>query len=204
MPRNIDGVAIDPTELNRSDGFSPGTMIVTRVPGIDLERTGAPPLGDLARSLDARSPMVIIDADTGERHPFWVELDPGATTDEDRALMLRPAVSFEEGHRYVVALRDLRDGAGATIPANPVFAAYRDAIPTDVPHVEARRPPWSRSSRPSPTPGSSATTSTSPGTSPSPASATCPSASCTSGTTRSVTSALQRRRSPSPASSADA
>jgi hypothetical protein len=140
MPRNIDGVAIDPTELNRSDGFSPGTMIVTRVPGIDLERTGAPPLGDLARSLDARSPMVIIDADTGERHPFWVELDPGATTDEDRALMLRPAVSFEEGHRYVVALRDLRDGAGATIPANPVFAAYRDAIPTDVPHVEARRP----------------------------------------------------------------
>ena len=140
MPRNRDGVAIDPTDFNRSDGFSPGTMIVTRVPGIDLARTGAPPLGDLARSLEADSPMVIVDADTGERHPFWAELDPGAATDEDRALMLRPGVSFEEGHRYVVALRRLRDGAGATIPANPVFATYRDAVPTDVAHVEARRP----------------------------------------------------------------
>lgn len=139
MPRNRKGVAIDPTELNRSDGFSPGTMIVTRVPGIDLARTGAPPLGDLARSLDVDSPMVIVDADTGERHPFWAELDPGAATEEDRALMLRPAVNFEEGHRYVVALRRLQDGAGATIPANPVFATYRDAVPTDVPHVEARR-----------------------------------------------------------------
>ena len=124
MPRNREGVAIDPLELNRSDGFSPGTMIVTRVPGIDLARTGAPPLGDLARSLEADSPMVIVDADT----------------DEDRALMLRPGVNFEEGHRYVVALRRLRDDAGATIPANPVFATYRDAVPTDVAHVEARRP----------------------------------------------------------------
>ncbi len=140
MPRNRDGVPIDPTELNRSDGFSPGTMIVTRVPGIDLVRTGAPPLGDLAQSLEADSPMVIVDAGTGERHPFWAELDVSAATEEDRALMLRPGVNFEEGHRYVVAMRRLQDGAGATIPANPVFATYRDAVPTDVPHVEARRP----------------------------------------------------------------
>jgi hypothetical protein len=140
MPRNVDGVAIDPTELNRSDGFSPGTMIVTRVPGIDLATTGAPPLGDLAQSLAPDAPLVVVDADTGERHPFWAELDDDATTDEDRALMLRPAVNFEEGHRYVVAMRRLKDAAGDTIPANPVFATYRDAIPTDVAHVEARRP----------------------------------------------------------------
>ena len=140
MPRNVQGVPIDPTELNRSDGFSPGTMIVTRVPGIDLARTGAPPIGDLSQSLAEASPMVIVDAETGERHPFWAELDAGAATDEDRALMLRPAVNFEEGRRYVVALRRLQDGSGATIPANPVFATYRDGVPTDVPHVEARRP----------------------------------------------------------------
>src|SRR4051795_11484630 len=33
-PRNADGVAIDPTDLNRMDGFSPGSVILTKVPGL--------------------------------------------------------------------------------------------------------------------------------------------------------------------------
>src|SRR6187200_1550822 len=35
MPRNKDGVPIDPTDMNRADGFSPGSMIVIKVPGLD-------------------------------------------------------------------------------------------------------------------------------------------------------------------------
>jgi hypothetical protein len=35
MPRNVGGVPIDPTEYNRNDGFSPGNLIVTKVPGLD-------------------------------------------------------------------------------------------------------------------------------------------------------------------------
>src|SRR4051794_18087723 len=36
MPRNVAGKPIDPTDWNRADGFSPGSEIVTYVPGLDL------------------------------------------------------------------------------------------------------------------------------------------------------------------------
>src|SRR5215210_3111704 len=35
MPRNSSGTAIDPLPLNALDGFSPGSVILTRVPGLD-------------------------------------------------------------------------------------------------------------------------------------------------------------------------
>src|SRR4051812_5701213 len=45
MPRNKDGVPIDPATLNVFDGFSPGSVILTKVPGLDtpaaLARTKA-------------------------------------------------------------------------------------------------------------------------------------------------------------------
>jgi hypothetical protein len=140
MPTNDAGTTIDPSEFNRNDGFSPGTPVLARVPGVDLDETGAPPITDLSRSLEPDSPMVVINADTGERHLLWAELDPDAPSDDQRALYLRAGVNYDEGQRYIVALRRLKDAGGATIEANPVFATYRDAVPTDIPHVEARRP----------------------------------------------------------------
>src|SRR4051812_36820524 len=53
MPRNVAGAPMRPTDLNRSDGFSPGQMIVAHVPGLDPARTGVVPIGDMARSFDA-------------------------------------------------------------------------------------------------------------------------------------------------------
>src|SRR4051794_14745181 len=41
MPRNIAGKPIDPTDWNRSDGFSPGSEIVVKVPGMDNARAFA-------------------------------------------------------------------------------------------------------------------------------------------------------------------
>ncbi len=37
-------------------------------------------------------------------------------------------MNLAEGHRYIVALRNLRDGAGERIPAPPAFAEHRDGI----------------------------------------------------------------------------
>src|SRR5690349_7245909 len=42
MPANVDGVTMDPTEWNRNDGFSPGTALLTVVPGLDAEGSGLP------------------------------------------------------------------------------------------------------------------------------------------------------------------
>ena len=41
MPRNKDGVPIDPTDMNRADGFSPGSALLTKVPGLDTPAAAA-------------------------------------------------------------------------------------------------------------------------------------------------------------------
>ena len=35
-------------------------------------------------------------------------------------------MNFEEGTRYIVALRNLKDAAGNTLPASAAFKLYRD------------------------------------------------------------------------------
>src|SRR3712207_4723149 len=104
MPANALGTHINPWEWNRNDGFSPGSVLLTHVPGIDLARTGAAPQTDIARSLDADAPIVLVNTRTGARHPYWAELDSNATGAR-QALIIRPARSFDESTRYVVGLR---------------------------------------------------------------------------------------------------
>ena len=146
-----EGKPMDATEWNRNDGFSPGQAVLTYVPGINLHKTwetdtrpysdaGPNQQGyfdhrdhiadiDLYRREDA--PMVIINTKTGERHPFWSELDthPGAT-DARRALLLRPARNYDEGTRYIVALRNLKDSSSNKIEPGAAFKAFRDGTAT--------------------------------------------------------------------------
>ena len=153
-PRNVAGKPMDPTEWNRNDGFSPGSMVLTHVPGLDLTTTfGLDPepetgvgtdndpfavrdaLPDAVieapeLSMTPDAPIVLLDADTGERHPYWAELDEHPVTIEegrDRALIVRPLSNLREGHRYIVALRDLRDAGGDELTAPAAFTALRDA-----------------------------------------------------------------------------
>jgi hypothetical protein len=121
MPRNKDGVPIDPADMNRADGFSPGTMIIVKVPGLDnpaaLAASHLPSLRNLRASLRRRSPVAVFDARTGRRQIVWAELDSNATTDANRMLLIRPGKNFREGHRYVVVLRRLKDASGNLIAA---------------------------------------------------------------------------------------
>ena len=140
MPSNSANVPIDPTEWNRNDGFSPGAMIVTYVPGIDLARTGAAPITNIGASLQPNQPIVLIDAATGEQWPIWSELDAQADPVDQRSLIVRVAKNLPEGHRFIVAMRNLRNAAGAPIAAERGFSLYRDGIPTFTSAIEARRP----------------------------------------------------------------
>ena len=132
MPRNAAGKPIDPTEWNRNDGFSPGSLITVHIPGLDnqqaYEQTAPVPINDLAQYQSASAPVVVIDASDPSlrRWPIWTEIDTNASSDSVRNLIIRPAVNFTEGHRYIVALRNLKDAAGNTIAAPAVFAAFRD------------------------------------------------------------------------------
>ena len=100
--------------------------------------SGAPPLTDIERSLAADSPIVILDTRTGKRWPFWAEVDMNSAP-SNRALIIRPATNFIEGHRYVVAVRRLVDGADQLLAPSPAFAAYRDGVCTTDATFEARR-----------------------------------------------------------------
>ncbi len=139
MPANNKGIHVDPTEWNRNDGFSPGSPILAKVSGLDLTETGAAPITDIGRSLDANQPVVLIDAATGRRQPFFAELDAQADPAQGPMLIIRPARNLAEGHRFIVALRRLKDAAGATIPAGRAFRLYRDGVATFDPEIESRR-----------------------------------------------------------------
>jgi len=160
MPRNGtdlteggEGKPVDPTEWNRNDGFSPGSMVMTHVPGIDLHQTWGTQdrpfseagtnepgyfdhrdhIADIGLYLNADAPIVIVNSETGERHPFWSEVDthPSAVETGEQVLILRPAANFEEGVRYIVALRDLKGSDGSTIAPGAEFQAYRDGTGSD-------------------------------------------------------------------------
>ena len=168
MPRNTQGKPVDPTEWNRNDGFSTGQLLVTYVPHVDLPASYgaiAPELGvaDLAKSLDPDSPVRIlrvVEDGAGNvvgavPHLAWAERDLNAglvvQSGEDNggvvvdnpgetpvALLIRPGVNFEEGARYVVVLRNLRDTDGRRIPAPTAFRVCRDRVGSALPAIQER------------------------------------------------------------------
>ena len=143
MPADKDGKRIDPAAWNRSDGFSPGQTILTHVRGMDNEqafrRTNPVQLSDISRYTARKAPIVVINAKTGERHPIWAELDPHPKRGRDVNLQIRPAADWDEGTRYIVALRRLRNASGDVLRAGAAFRLYRDGKETDNKLIESRR-----------------------------------------------------------------
>lgn len=163
MPRNIAGAPIQPWEWNRSDGYSPGQLLLARVPNVAILRDvdgnalgplpNAPSVNDPGAYLQPAASILVIDAETGARHPVWAEIDanagfrspPGGEPSNqaaEPAVIIRPAKNFREGRRYIVVLRDLRTQDGQPIAAQAVFAACRDhgsaALAANWPGLAAR------------------------------------------------------------------
>ena len=134
---NKDGVAIDLTEWNRNDGFSPNSSLLTFVPGLDPAKSKLPSWTDLGASMHDDASVVLVDTTIGKRVPLWAEPDAKAAAESDRLLVIHPAVVLQEGHHYVAALRNMKDASGTTIEPGGVFRAYRDRIASNP--LEARR-----------------------------------------------------------------
>jgi hypothetical protein len=143
MPKNASNVAVDPTPYDLNDGFSPGVGMVVRVPGLDnpaaLQQTNAVPINHLGRYSEPDQPVVVIDATTGQRWPIWVEIDSNGGSPGSTALEIHPSVNFAAGHRYVVAMRNLKDANGQAIPAPDGFRYYRDQLPSSDAPINAQR-----------------------------------------------------------------
>ena len=126
MPRTAAGRPVRAADYNRSDGFSPGQIVVTRVPRLDLRRSGAVPVTNMARAFARKAPIVVIDAKTGGRQLIWAELDSQAERPRERTLLIHPGANWREGRRYIVALRNLKDGRGRELGARRSFRRFRD------------------------------------------------------------------------------
>jgi hypothetical protein len=133
MPVNGSNVPIQPKEWNRNDGFSPGSDIVVRVPGLDnpaaMNKTKPAPLTDMSQSLKPNAPIVVIDADSHDRRVIWAELDSNASDAAHTTLLIHAAKNFTEGHRYIVAMRNLKNQNGNVLQAPSWFAKLRDDKP---------------------------------------------------------------------------
>jgi hypothetical protein len=125
MPRNAARRPVRAGDYNRSDGFSPGQIIVTRVPGLDLRRSGAVPVTNMARAFARNAPIVVIDARTGKRQLIWAELDSQAERPRERTLLIHPGANWREGRRYIVALRNLRNRRGRFLTPRRYFRHFR-------------------------------------------------------------------------------
>ncbi len=144
MPVNASGQVVTAAPYNGNDGFSPGQVITLKVPGLDtpaaFAATNPIPINKLSRneSQDSNEPIVVIDAATNKRVPIWVEIDSNATTAKDTALLIHAATQFESGHRYIVAMRNLKDSSGNKLKAPEGFRYYRDKLPTDEDAINAQ------------------------------------------------------------------
>jgi hypothetical protein len=124
-PTNVKGVHVATTYINHGDGFSPGSVIMTYVPNLDLVASHIASSTDIGSSLDSNSPIVLFDTATGKRVPYFAELDAQTTNTAQQLLLIHPAVALTEAHRYVVVLRDLVDNSGHSVaPLASTTAAW--------------------------------------------------------------------------------
>ena len=132
--------------VNRNDGFGPGSLIITRVPGLDnaqaFQRTGSVPITDLARTYDRDAAgRRHRHAARGKRQLIWTEIDSNAQRPGERQPDHPPGRELRaRATRYIVALRDLKDADGQA-PSRPAAASalYRDGSPRPTPQRRARR-----------------------------------------------------------------
>ncbi|MDX2168076.1 MAG: hypothetical protein SF182_13465 [Deltaproteobacteria bacterium] len=153
------GTPVTAEYLNELDGFSPTVQILMHFPaGVDLaaseasrllpagccEQPAGPPWTDTrtydGRSLDADSPSVLLDLTSNTRVLHWLEPDARADGNPARqTLIMRPGASLVPGHRYAVAMRDLRATDGQPVVAEPAFALFRDRQASNIAAIESRR-----------------------------------------------------------------
>ena len=128
LPSNSSGVSINPVQSNRSDGFSPGSTIMVQVPGIDIAQSDMATIDNLDLN-GPDSPVVLVDTADGTEVPTWSELDVHGPYPNPnlQPLLIHPVKNLADSHHYVVALRNLKNAAGITLPAPSVFASYRDS-----------------------------------------------------------------------------
>lgn len=141
LPATRRGVHISPEQFRTLDGYGPSSPILFHFPKLD--RTGWAHELDMSASVqdnDAQALLLRVNADgTTTRVPYWVEEDLNNPKVDERIVFLRPAVILEEGTRYIVAFRNLKDTTGAAIPRSEAFEALVSGLTSQDPELVGRQ-----------------------------------------------------------------
>ena len=138
MPRyRGDKDKFDVSLFTDLDGFSPGSGALMFIPGATA--TGLANPNQIETTVKADSPTILMEAETGELVPHWVDLDMSPRDDEERAIIIRPAVRLKDKTRYIAAIRRVVDADGKVIEPTAAWKALRDGTPGCHPSVELRR-----------------------------------------------------------------
>ncbi len=126
MPVNVDGIPVDSAWLDRWDGFSAvGPILVAFPTGVSVQ--GLPTHQNPDESLAPTSPIILVDMNTGERAPFFAEIDQNTIDPLKRNLIIRPLARLHTSARYAVAIRkSVKAADGGELPIPPAFQAILD------------------------------------------------------------------------------
>lgn len=139
LPTDKFGVHIRPDAWNARDGFSTLGPIYALLAGADVRSPGSLSFDTLANYESADVTTVIVDADTGQRIPHYIEREAYTDDTARAALVMHPAVPLEHGHRYVIGIRNLLGDDGSPVAAPAGFATLRDAGSTSDADLERQR-----------------------------------------------------------------
>ncbi|MDC0717418.1 hypothetical protein [Nannocystis bainbridge] len=122
VPKTMMGASIDNLAAHPTDGFSHHMPILALFPeGIDTKNLTFH-TGDGDATLTASSPTLLIEVETGELVPHWVELDAMTDDPTRQALIVRPFVRLKDSARYVVAFQGLVAADGTAVAPPLGFA----------------------------------------------------------------------------------
>lgn len=132
---------LDIAPYNLADGFSPVMPILLHF-GVNVDTTELAGIDSIERSMEEGSMVALLDMETGERVPHFVEMDanqkdgyPGRY-----AFIVRPMAPARMGARLAVLVkRGLVDESGTAIPRTPAFEALATGRETTNADVEAVR-----------------------------------------------------------------
>ncbi|MDG1541473.1 MAG: hypothetical protein P8Q39_01375 [Candidatus Thalassarchaeaceae archaeon] len=124
--------------LNRFDGFSPSTQLMTAfttVPNL----TGIANQHSIASSLSTEHATVLLNLKSGERVAHWIEVDDRATNPSATIVFMRTLGALDYDTTYGVAFIGLSDLSGDPISPSDAMQAIIDGEETTSTDIETRR-----------------------------------------------------------------
>lgn len=121
---------LDPAPWNEKDGFSTIGPLLFYFKDVSTQGTvNQTSIGD---SLFEDCKTIVLDTDTGQRVPHWVEKDAVEKVHpEDDVMIIQPAIPLHHARRYIVAVRGLLDTSGNLIQPSDYFKKILQAENTE-------------------------------------------------------------------------